>query len=78
MILVDAIDKGYTWNPSACECQCDMWCKTGQYLDYKKCVCKSKLVGRVIGECINIINETVRNNRDNIANNNTTTYTFIG
>ena len=19
--------KGYAWNPSICECQCDMWCK---------------------------------------------------
>ena len=25
--------KGYTWNPSNCECQCDTWCKPGQYLD---------------------------------------------
>ena len=24
--------KGYTWNPSTCECQCDKWCKPGQYL----------------------------------------------
>ena len=70
--------KGYTWNPSTCECQCDMWCKPGQYLGYKKCVCKNKLVGRVIGECTSIINATVMNNRDNIANNNTTTYIFIG
>ena len=21
--------KGYTWNPSTCECQCDTWCKPG-------------------------------------------------
>ena len=26
--------KGYTWNPSTCECQCDMWCKPGQYSQY--------------------------------------------
>ena len=25
--------KGYTRNPSICECQCDKWCKPGQYLD---------------------------------------------
>ena len=31
-------DKGYTWNPSTCACKCDMWCKPGQYLDYKKCL----------------------------------------
>ena len=70
--------KGYTWNPSTCECQCDMWCKPGQYLDHKNCICKNKLIGRIIGECTSIINETMINNRDNIANDNTTTYIFIG
>ena len=34
--------KEYTWNPSTWECQCDMWCKPGQYLDHKNCVCKNK------------------------------------
>ena len=49
VILVDAIcnedfagiincTKGYTWNPSTCECQCDTWCKQGQYLDHKNCI----------------------------------------
>ena len=40
--------KGYTWNPSSCECQCDMWCKPSQYLDHKNCICRNKLIGRVI------------------------------
>ena len=71
-------DKGYTWNPSTCECQCDMWCKPGQYLDYKKCVCKNKLIGRIIAECTSVINETMMNNKDNIANDNTITNIFIG
>ena len=71
-------DKGYTWNPSTCECQCDMWCKPGQYLDHKNCVCKNKLIGRVIEECTSIINETMMNNKDNTTNDNTTTYIFIG
>ena len=59
-------DKGYTWNPSTCECKCDMWCKPDQYLDYKKCVCKNILIGRVIEECSDIINETMINNKKNI------------
>ena len=71
-------NKGYTWNPSTCECQCDMWCKPGQYLDYKKCICKNKLIGRVIAECISVINETMINNKNNIDNNNTITNIFIG
>ena len=70
--------KGYKWNPSTCKCQCDTWCKPGQYLDYKKCVCKNKLIGRIIEECTNVINETMINNKDNIENDNTITNIFIG
>ena len=70
--------KGYMWNPSTYECQCDMWCKSGQYLDHKNCVCKNKLIATVIGECTNIINETMMNNRDNEDNDDTITYIFIG
>ena len=40
--------KGYMRNPSTCECQCDKWCKLGQYLDHKNCVCKNELVGRLL------------------------------
>ena len=71
-------NKEYMWNPSTCECQCDMWCKPGEYLDYKKCDCKNKLIGKVISECTSLINETMMNNKNNIANDNTTTNIFIG
>ena len=70
--------KGYTFNPSTCECQCDMWCKPGQYLDHKNCVCKNQLIGRVIAESTSVINETMINNRDDMTNDNTTAYIFIG
>ena len=69
--------KGYTWNPSTCECQCDTGCKPGQYLDHKNCVCKNKLIGRIIEECTSVINETMINNEDNITNNNTYLILFI-
>ena len=55
-----------------------MWCKPGQYLDHKNCICKNKLIGRVIAECTSVINETVINNKNNIANDNTITNIFIG
>ena len=42
------------------------------------CVCKNKLIGRVTAECTDIINETMMNNKNNIANDNTTTNIFIG
>ena len=70
--------EGYMGNPSTCACECDMWCKPGQCLDHKNCVCENKLVGTVIAECTNVINETMINNKDNITNDNTTTYIFIG
>ena len=61
--------KRYMWNPSPSECQCDKWCKQGQYLDHKNCVCKNKLISRIIEECTSVINETVINNKDNTTNN---------
>ena len=64
--------------PSTCECQCDMWCKPGQYLDHKNCVCKNKLVARIIGECTSFVNETMMNNVDKKDDDNTITYIFIG
>ena len=66
------------WNPNPCECQCDMWCKPGQYLDYKNCVCKNKLVGRIIGEYTSVINETMMNNVDKKYNDDTIANIFIG
>ena len=46
--------KGYTWNPSTCECQCDTWCKSGQHLDHKNCICKNKLIDKIIEECTSV------------------------
>ena len=69
-------DKGFTWNPSTCECQCDKWCKLGQYLDHKNYICKNKLIGRLIEECTSVINETMTNNKD--SGNNTLWNVFIG
>ena len=55
-----------------------MWCKPGQYLDHKNCICKDKLIGRVIEECTSVINETmINNNKDNITNDNTYLILFI-
>ena len=69
--------KGYTWNPSTCKCKCDTWCKPRQYLDHKNCICKNKLIGRLIEECTSVINETMINNKDSDINN-TLRNVFIG
>ena len=69
--------KRNTWNPSTCKCQCDTWCKPCHYLDHKNCICKNKVIGRVIEEFISVINETMINNKDNITNDNTYLILFI-
>ena len=69
-------NKGYMWNPSTCACECDIWCKPGQYLDYKKCVCKNKLIGKIISECTSLINGTMINNKMSITNHDTTKNIF--
>ena len=53
----ETCDKGFIWNPSNCECECDKSCGIGEYLDYKNCVCRSSLVDKLIEECANVIDE---------------------
>ena len=54
-----------------------MWCKPAQYLDHKNCICKNKLIDRLIEECTSVINETMINNKDS-GNNNTLRNVVIG
>ena len=42
LIEKEMCDKGFIWNPSNCECECDKPCGVGEYLDYKNCKCKKK------------------------------------
>ena len=35
-------DKGFIWNPSNCECECDKACDVGEYLYYENCKCRKK------------------------------------
>ena len=37
-------DKRFIWNPSNYECECDKSCGIGEYLDYKNCKCRKKLM----------------------------------
>ena len=50
-------DKGFIWDPSNCECECDKFCDIGEYLDYENCKCRKKLVDRLVGECAENIDE---------------------
>ena len=44
-------DKGFIWNPSNCECECDKSCDIGEYLDYKNCKCRKKIIDKLVEEC---------------------------
>ena len=51
-------NKGYAWNPSNCECECDKACDVGEYLDYKNCKCRKKLTDKLIDDCTKTIENT--------------------
>ena len=51
-------DKGFIWNSSNCECECNKSCDVCKYLDYEKCKCKKRLADKLIDECNENIEET--------------------
>ena len=55
-------DKGYMWNPSTCSRKCYRYCETGQYLDYKNCVCRKKIIDDLIEQCTSIVDIEIKNN----------------
>ena len=62
--LIDKItyDKGYMWNPSTRSCECDRYCETGRYLDYKNCLCRKKIIDDLIEQCTSIVDIEIKNN----------------
>ena len=44
-------DKEFIWNPSNCECECNKSCDIREYLDYKNCKCRNKIVDKLVEEC---------------------------
>ena len=43
--------QGVIWNPSNCECECDKSCDIGEYLDYKNCKCRKRIIDKLVEEC---------------------------
>ena len=80
MIDKGVCDKGYAWNPSNCECECDKSCDFGEYLDYENCKCRKRLVGKLADECDgNIDEETslVKINSTKCKHNSCTLYIVL-
>ena len=63
-------DKGFIWNPSNCDCEFDKSCDVGEYLDYKNCKCRNKLIDKLVEECSENIdgNEMIHNDYGEVCN----------
>ena len=62
LVIKLACDKGYMWNPRTCSCEYDRYCETGQYLDYKNCVCRKKIIDDLTEKCTSIVDMDIKNN----------------
>ena len=51
-------DKGFIWNPSYCNCECDKSCDVGKCLDHKNCKCK-KMIDQLVEKCSENIDEMI-------------------
>ena len=51
MIFSALYDKGFIWNASNCECECDKLCDIGEYLDYENYKRRKRLIDKLIDEC---------------------------
>ena len=71
-------DKGFIWNPSNCECECDKSCDFGECLDYKNYKCRNKLVDKLVEECSENIdgNKMVHNEHLNVIQLNDYDYDY--
>ena len=57
LIDKERCDKALVWNPSNCNCECDKSCDIGEYLDFKNCKCRRKIVCGLVEECSENIDE---------------------
>ena len=60
-------DKGYFFNPSNRDCECDKSCGVGEYLDYSNCKCKKRLLDPLIEGCTENI-DVIKNDNDHKKN----------
>ena len=51
MIDIEICDKGFIWNPSNCECECNKSFDFGEYLDNENYNCRKRLIYELVEEC---------------------------
>ena len=54
----ELLDKAFTWNPSNDECESNKSCDVGEYLDYKNCKCRK----RIIDKSVEVYSENIDEN----------------
>ena len=61
-------DKGFIWNPSNWECECNKSCDVGEYLDYENFKCR--LIDKLVKRCSENVhgNEMIYNDYRNLCN----------
>ena len=62
-------NKGCIWNPSNCDSEYDKSCNVEEYLDYKNCKCRKRIVDKLFEECSEDIdgNEMIYNITFNVT-----------
>ena len=55
--MIKECGKGYNWNPSNCECEYNKLCDISDYLNYKNCKCRKKIVDKLVDECRETVEE---------------------
>ena len=68
MIDKGVCDKGFIWNPSNCEWECDKSCDIGEYLDYENCKCKKRLIDKLVEEYTENVDECNFIERNSVEN----------
>ena len=56
-VYVLICDKGFSWNSSSCDFECDKSCDIGEYLDYENYKCIKKVVDKLVFQCTESIHE---------------------
>ena len=64
MIDKGVSDKGFIWNPSNCECECDKPCDIGEYLNYSNCKCRKRMIDKLVEGCTENIDEVEIDNEN--------------
>ena len=59
-------NKEFIWNPSNCEWECDKLCDVEEYLDYKNCKCRKRLIDKLVEGCGENIDKNEMNYNDSL------------